>query len=139
MKLALALARRQLGRTGSNPAVGCVIVSDGRVVGQGATSDGGRPHAEAIALEQAGRLARGATVYVTLEPCAHKSIRGSTCAEILVEAGIQRLIGCIKDPDPRTAGRGFAWLEASGVVVQVGILADMACEQISDFIARLRA
>src|SRR5271163_5356847 len=102
MRTALALARRGLGAVWPNPAVGCVVVNEGRVVGRGWTQPGGRPHAETEALRRAGPAARGATAYVSLEPCAH---RGQTppCAEALVEAGIARCVVPIEDPDPRVA------------------------------------
>ena len=111
MREALALARRMLGRTSPNPAVGCVIVRGGRrggqIVGQGATAAGGRPHAEAVALARAGAKARGATAYVTLEPCAHQG-HTPPCARALVEAGVRRVVvGCI-DPYPPVRGRGVA-------------------------------
>jgi diaminohydroxyphosphoribosylaminopyrimidine deaminase / 5-amino-6-(5-phosphoribosylamino)uracil reductase len=119
---ALTLAERALGRTAPNPAVGCVIVSpDGRVVGRGWTQDGGRPHAEAVALAQAGSTAKGATAYVTLEPCAHLG-RTPPCAEALVKAGVARVVACIEDPDPRVQGKGFAILCNAGIEVVTGIL-----------------
>ncbi len=119
MGAALALARRGLGRVWPNPAVGCVIVAGGRVVGRGWTADGGRPHAETLALAQAGAAARGATAYVTLEPCAH---HGQTppCAEVLAAAGIARVVVSLTDPDPRVAGRGLDILRAAGVAVALG-------------------
>ena len=116
MMMALTLAERGLGQVAPNPAVGCVIVRDGVVVGRGWTQAGGRPHAETVALAQAGDKARGATAYVTLEPCAHHGKTGP-CAEALIEAGIARVVGAVADPDPRVAGRGFAMLEKAGVEV----------------------
>lgn len=124
--MALSLAARSLGRVAPNPAVGAVLVREGRVLGRGATAEGGRPHAEAVALAQAqarygaGAL-RGATAYVTLEPCAH---HGNTppCAEALIEAGIVRLVCPLQDPDPRVSGRGFAALSAAGVRVDTGLM-----------------
>src|SRR6056297_2763598 len=120
MALALSLARRGMGRVWPNPAVGCVIVRDGRIVGRGWTQPGGRPHAEAMALAQAGAAARGATAYVTLEPCAH---HGQTppCADALAVAGVARVVSTFSDPDPRVAGRGFARLEAAGIEVVTGL------------------
>ncbi len=117
---ALALAKRAVGRTAPNPSVGCVIVHDGRVVGRGWTQPGGRPHAEAMALAAAGDAARGATAYVTLEPCAHVSPRGPACADLLIAAGVARVVACGEDPDPRTGGQGFARLRAAGIDVAVG-------------------
>ena len=129
MKTALSLAARGLGRTAPNPSVGCVIVRvDGgrpRVVGRGWTQAGGRPHAETEALKQAGEAARGATAYVSLEPCAHKGQTGP-CARALIDAGIARVVGAVSDPDPRVAGRGFAMLEKAGVVVEEGLCSDEA-------------
>ena len=116
MGLALALARRQLGHTAPNPAVGCVLVRDGRIVATGATADGGRPHAERAALDRAGAASRGCTAYVTLEPCSH---HGQTppCAEALIEAGIGRVAIACLDRDPRVRGRGVAMLKAAGISV----------------------
>lgn len=114
-----ALARKARPLSRPNPAVGAILVKDGIVVGRGWTGDGGRPHAEAIALEQAGRTAKGATAYVTLEPCAHESTRGPCCAGLLAEAGIARAVVGVKDPDPRTAGAGIARLEAAGIAVEL--------------------
>ncbi|HXJ01016.1 MAG TPA: bifunctional diaminohydroxyphosphoribosylaminopyrimidine deaminase/5-amino-6-(5-phosphoribosylamino)uracil reductase RibD [Micropepsaceae bacterium] len=122
MRHALRLAERGLGDVAPNPSVGCVIVSrDGRVVGRGWTQTGGRPHAETVALAQAGEQARGACVYVTLEPCAH---HGQTppCANALIAAGVSRVVGAISDPDPRVAGAGFARLENAGIEVTRGVL-----------------
>ena len=107
MQAALGLARRGLGSVWPNPAVGAVLVRGGRVVGRGFTQAGGRPHAEAMALEQAGSLARGATVYVTLEPCCHAG-RGPACADLLIDAGVARVVVAAEDPDPRVDGAGIA-------------------------------
>ena len=112
MDHALALARRGLGNTWPNPAVGCVLVRDGRVVGRGWTQPGGRPHAERMALDQAGPLAAGATAYVTLEPCAHHG-RTPPCCDAIIAAGIGRVISALEDPDPRVAGRGHGLLRAA--------------------------
>jgi diaminohydroxyphosphoribosylaminopyrimidine deaminase/5-amino-6-(5-phosphoribosylamino)uracil reductase len=109
----LALRGRPLSRP--NPAVGAVIVKNGVVVGRGWTQPGGRPHAEAMALVQAGEAARGATAYVTLEPCAHRSERGPACADVLAEAGVARVVAGVADPDPRTAGEGTARLQRNGI------------------------
>lgn len=120
MRHALQLAARGLGRVWPNPAVGCVLVRDGRVVGRGWTQPGGRPHAERMALTQAGPLARGATAYVTLEPCAH---HGQTppCAEGLIDAGVVRVVSALTDPDSRVAGKGHAMLMAAGIDVRQGL------------------
>jgi len=136
MRSALALARRMLGRTSPNPAVGCVIVRGGRIVGQGATAAGGRPHAEAVALARAGARARGATAYVSLEPCAHQG-RTAPCARALVEAGVRRVVaGCV-DPYPPVRGRGIAILRAAGVAVTSGVLEDECRRLNAGFITRV--
>ncbi|MFC3627967.1 bifunctional diaminohydroxyphosphoribosylaminopyrimidine deaminase/5-amino-6-(5-phosphoribosylamino)uracil reductase RibD [Paracoccus angustae] len=136
MAHALRLARRGLGNVWPNPAVGCVIVQDGRVVGRGWTQPGGRPHAERVALDRAGALARGATAYVTLEPCAH---HGQTppCAEGLVAAGIVRVVSAMTDPDPRVAGRGHRILREAGVDVTEGIREPEAREVQAGFLSRV--
>jgi diaminohydroxyphosphoribosylaminopyrimidine deaminase / 5-amino-6-(5-phosphoribosylamino)uracil reductase len=140
MRKALALARRMLGRTSPNPAVGCVIVRGGRrgyrIVGQGATAAGGRPHAEAVALARAGARARGATAYVSFEPCAHRG-RTAPCARALVEAGVARVVvGCV-DPYPPVRGRGVAILRAAGVEVVSGVLEDECRRLNRGFITRV--
>ena len=112
---------------------------DGRVVGRGWTQGGGRPHAEAMALAQAGEAARGATCHVTLEPCAHVSPRGPACSDLLVAAGIARVVAALEDPDPRTAGAGFARLRAAGIAVTTGIAADGARRSMAGFLTRRRA
>ncbi len=137
MRAALALARRSLGRTWPNPAVGCVIVRDGRVIARGRTRDGGRPHAEADALAQAGEAARGATVYVTLEPCSHHG-KSPPCADALVKAGVSHVISAIEDPDPRVKGQGHARLTAAGIAVEVGEGAKEAAEINAGFLTRVR-
>ncbi|MFZ9133054.1 MAG: bifunctional diaminohydroxyphosphoribosylaminopyrimidine deaminase/5-amino-6-(5-phosphoribosylamino)uracil reductase RibD, partial [Gemmobacter sp.] len=123
MRLALALGRRGLGRVWPNPAVGCVIVAGGggfgRIIGRGTTAPGGRPHAETEALRMAGAAARGATAYVTLEPCAHHG-RTPPCAEALIAAGVARVVTAIEDPDPRVSGRGHAMLRAARIEVTTG-------------------
>ncbi|MEG3172499.1 bifunctional diaminohydroxyphosphoribosylaminopyrimidine deaminase/5-amino-6-(5-phosphoribosylamino)uracil reductase RibD [Sphingomonas sp. ZB1N12] len=136
MGTALALAERSRGRTAPNPNVGCVIVRDGRVVGRGWTQAGGRPHAEAMALAEAGAKARGATAYVTLEPCAHQSPRGPACSDLLIEAGVSRVVVALEDPDIRTAGRGFARLEMAGIAVTRGVRADEAKRSMAGFLTR---
>ena len=125
MQAALGLARRGLGSVWPNPAVGAVLVRGGRVVGRGFTQAGGRPHAEAMALEQAGSLARGATVYVTLEPCCHAG-RGPACADLLIDAGVARVVVAAEDPDPRVDGVGIARLRAAGIEVEVGLFREQA-------------
>ncbi|CAN5315463.1 bifunctional diaminohydroxyphosphoribosylaminopyrimidine deaminase/5-amino-6-(5-phosphoribosylamino)uracil reductase RibD [soil metagenome] len=123
MAAAIALSQRGAGRTGTNPNVGCIITSDGHVVGRGWTQAGGRPHAEAMALAQAGTLARGGTAYVTLEHCAHLSERGPRCATSLIAAGMARVLIAAGDPDPRTNGKGAALLRDAGIRVEEGLLA----------------
>ncbi|KQN24737.1 riboflavin biosynthesis protein RibD [Sphingomonas sp. Leaf33] len=136
MTAAIALSERSRGRTAPNPNVGCILVRDGRVVGRGWTQPGGRPHAEAMALAQAGEQARGATAYVTLEPCAHESARGPACAPSLAQAGVTRVVAGVVDPDPRTAGRGLALLREAGVAVTEGIGADDARRAMAGFLTR---
>jgi diaminohydroxyphosphoribosylaminopyrimidine deaminase / 5-amino-6-(5-phosphoribosylamino)uracil reductase len=125
MALALALGRRGLGRTHPNPAVGAVVVKDGVIVGRGWTQPGGRPHAEPVALEQAGSAARGATLYVTLEPCSHFG-KSPPCADAVIAAGISRVMSAIEDPNPEVAGAGHARLRAAGIAVDIGLGADEA-------------
>ena len=120
MRAALALARRGLGTTWPNPSVGCVIVRDGRVVGRGRTAAGGRPHAEPVALEMAGDLAKGATAYVTLEPCCHWG-QSPPCTDALIAAGIGRVVVATGDPDRRVNGQGLAKLQSAGIDVVVAM------------------
>jgi diaminohydroxyphosphoribosylaminopyrimidine deaminase / 5-amino-6-(5-phosphoribosylamino)uracil reductase len=120
MRLALTLGRRGLGRTWPNPAVGAVVVKDGIIVGRGWTQPGGRPHAEPVALKQAGEAARGATLYVTLEPCSHFG-RSPPCSDAVIAFGIARVVAAIEDPNPLVAGQGFTKLRAAGVAVDVGL------------------
>lgn len=136
MRLALALGRRGQGAVWPNPAVGCVIVKDGRILGRGWTAPGGRPHAEPQALAQAGAEAKGATAYVGLEPCAH---HGQTppCAEALTASGVRRVVTALEDPDPRVAGKGHAILRASGIDVTTGICADEARVDHAGFLLRV--
>jgi diaminohydroxyphosphoribosylaminopyrimidine deaminase/5-amino-6-(5-phosphoribosylamino)uracil reductase len=139
MAEALALAEEARGRSAPNPNVGCLIVSSaGKVVGRGATASGGRPHAEAIALEQAGKRASGATVYVTLEPCAHDSPRGPPCTDLLLAAKPARVVIALKDPDPRTSGKGIRRLRATGIEVKVGVSRDQAKRSLTGWLTRLR-
>jgi len=136
MRAALALARRGLGTTWPNPSVGCVIVNHGRVVGRGVTAPGGRPHAEVVALAIAREQARGATAYVTLEPCCHWG-RSPPCTDALIEAGITRVVAATRDPDPRVDGSGVAQLRAAGVAVDQGVLEPEACEVLEGFSRRI--
>jgi diaminohydroxyphosphoribosylaminopyrimidine deaminase/5-amino-6-(5-phosphoribosylamino)uracil reductase len=136
MGAALALASRGVGLTAPNPSVGCVLVRAGRVVGRGWTQPGGRPHAEAVALTDVD--ARGATAYVTLEPCAHQSARGPACADTLVAAGVARVVIAAADPDPRTNGRGIDRLRAAGIAVTTGVRAAEAESLMPGFLTRLR-
>ncbi|WP_414713810.1 bifunctional diaminohydroxyphosphoribosylaminopyrimidine deaminase/5-amino-6-(5-phosphoribosylamino)uracil reductase RibD [Sphingomonas sp.] len=136
MGAALALAERTRGRTAPNPNVGCVIVKDGRVAGRGWTQPGGRPHAEAMALAQAGADARGATVYTSLEPCAHVSPRGPACADLLIAAGVARVVAALPDPDPRTGGSGLQRLSAAGVAIAAGVGAAAARRAMAGFLTR---
>ena len=125
MRAALALGEDGQGTTWPNPSVGCLVVKAGRVLAQGRTQRGGRPHAERVALNAAGVAARGATAYVTLEPCAHWG-RTPPCAKALVEAGIARVVVACVDPDPRVDGRGIAWLEEAGIEVVTGVMEQKA-------------
>jgi diaminohydroxyphosphoribosylaminopyrimidine deaminase/5-amino-6-(5-phosphoribosylamino)uracil reductase len=136
MALALSLGRRGWGRVWPNPAVGCVIVRDDRIVGRGWTADGGRPHAETQALVQAGPAAAGATVYVTLEPCSH---HGHTppCAGALISAGVARVVVATGDPDPRVSGRGIEMLRSAGIVVETGLLESEARSDQIGFLNRI--
>ena len=122
MAAAIALSRRGRPASAPNPNVGCILVKDGRVLARGWTQAGGRPHAEAMALAAAGDTARGATAYVTLEPCAHASPRGPACSDALIAAGIARVVIAAQDPDPRTDGMGIARLQATGIEVVFNIL-----------------
>ena len=123
MDYALSLGRRALGTTAENPPVGCVVVKDGRVLGVGWTQPGGRPHAETEALKMAGGAAKGATAFVTLEPCAHHG-RTPPCAEALVDAGVARVVTALEDPDSRVSGGGHAILKAAGITVETGLLSE---------------
>lgn len=137
MSEAARLGEAARGRTAPNPNVGCVIVHDGKIVGRGATGVGGRPHAEAVAIDQAGPLANGATLYTTLEPCAHASERGPTCAAIIPESGIARAVIALKDPDPRTSGQGIDRLKKSGIKVKLGVGAEQARDSMSGYLSRI--
>ncbi|GHC68352.1 bifunctional diaminohydroxyphosphoribosylaminopyrimidine deaminase/5-amino-6-(5-phosphoribosylamino)uracil reductase RibD [Limoniibacter endophyticus] len=139
MAEALAFSRQHDGLTGTNPSVGTVIVRDDgegpRIIGRGVTAIGGRPHAETQALAEAGEGARGATAYVTLEPCAHHG-KTPPCAEKLVEAGIARVVGAAHDPDPRVSGKGYAILRTAGVEVTEGVMAEEASDQLASYLIR---
>ena len=136
MRHALTLAARGLGRVWPNPSVGCVIINHDRIVGRGRTADGGRPHAETVALAQAGDQAKGATAYVTLEPCAHQG-QTPPCAKALIKSGIKRVIVACEDPDPRVSGRGVAILKDAGVSVEIGCLKTEAMELQRGFLTRV--
>jgi diaminohydroxyphosphoribosylaminopyrimidine deaminase / 5-amino-6-(5-phosphoribosylamino)uracil reductase len=138
MAVAAALGERSRARTWPNPNVGCVIVKDGIVVGRGWTQSGGRPHAEAMALAQARSAARGATLYVTLEPCAHVSERGPTCSALIAEAGVARVVIGVGDPDPRTDGKGGESLRAAGLEVAEDVASAVAARSLEGFLTRQR-
>jgi diaminohydroxyphosphoribosylaminopyrimidine deaminase/5-amino-6-(5-phosphoribosylamino)uracil reductase len=138
MRAALALARRGLGMVWPNPAVGCVVVNQGRVVGRGWTQPGGRPHGETEALRRAGEAARGATAYVSLEPCCHWG-RTPPCTDALIAAGVTRVVVALEDPDPRVAGEGVRRLRAAGIAVETGLCAEEASEINAGFFTRVRA
>ena len=137
MRLALSLGRRGLGRTWPNPAVGAVIVRDEEIVGRGWTQPGGRPHAEIEALRRAGAMARGATLYVTLEPCSHHG-KSPPCADAVIASGIARVVSAMEDPNPEVAGRGHARLRSAGIAVDVGIEAATARRDHAGHIRRMR-
>lgn len=133
MRRAIALARGHVGQTGANPSVGCVLVKNGVVVGEGVTAQGGRPHAEEQALAQAGPAARGAVAYVTLEPCGARSSGAASCSELLVRAGVAQVLIACEDASPFAAGQGAERLQAAGVEVRLGLLADEAQELYADY------
>ncbi len=135
MALALSLGRRGQGRVWPNPAVGCVIVAQGRIIGRGWTQDGGRPHAETEALAQAGAGARGATVYVTLEPCAHHG-KTPPCAQALIDSGVARVVVATTDRDTRVDGAGLSMLRDAGIEVTLGVLEADALDDHAGFFAR---
>ena len=137
MSKALDLARGQKGRTGDNPSVGCLIVKEGVIVGQGVTSDGGRPHGETNALQIAGDQAEGADVYVTLEPCSHYG-QTAPCASALIKAGIRRCFIAVIDPDPRVHWRGAALLQEAGIDTVIGLGSEAARAINADFFARIK-
>ncbi len=137
MRAALGLARRGLGQVWPNPAVGCILVNEGRVVGRGSTQQGGRPHAETEALTRAGAAGKGATAYVTLEPCRHHG-RTPPCADALIGAGVARVVAAIEDPDPRVSGAGLSRLRAAGIAVETGLCAAEAEELNAGFFCRVK-
>jgi len=137
MALALALGRRGLGRTWPNPAVGAVIVKDGIIVGRGWTQPGGRPHAEIETLRRAGEAARGATLYVTLEPCSHYG-KSPPCADAIIAGGVSRVVAALEDPNPEVAGAGHARLRAAGIAVDIGVGAEAARHDHAGHIRRMR-
>jgi len=138
MDEALRLGEEARGQSAPNPNVGCVIVSSGgRIVGRGATAPGGRPHAEVVALAQAGKRANGATVYVTLEPCVHDSPRGPACTDLLLKARPECLVIALKDPDPRTTGKGIRKLRRAGIEVNLGMGREAAKRSLAGWLTRL--
>ncbi len=137
MQLALTLGRRGLGRTWPNPAVGAVVVKDGVIVGRGWTQAGGRPHAEPVALAHAGEAARGATLYVTLEPCSHFG-KSPPCADAIIASGVARVVSAIEDPNPEVAGQGHARLRAAGITVDIGLGAAEAARDHAGHFRRVR-
>ena len=137
MAVALTLGRRGLGRTWPNPAVGAVLVRDGVIVGRGWTQRGGRPHAEVEALRRADTAARGATLYVTLEPCSHYG-KSPPCADAIAAAGVARVVSALEDPNPKVAGQGHRRLRAAGIVVEVGVGAEAARHDHAGHIRRIR-
>jgi diaminohydroxyphosphoribosylaminopyrimidine deaminase/5-amino-6-(5-phosphoribosylamino)uracil reductase len=135
---ALALGEHARGQSAPNPNVGCVIVSSsGRVLGKGMTAPGGRPHAEQVALEQAGKRAQGATVYVTLEPCGHESPRGPACTDLLLAVKPERIIIALRDPDPRTSGKGVRRLRRAGIEVTLSVCREAAKRSLAGWLTRL--
>lgn len=133
MRRAISLARRGLGLTAPNPSVGCVLVRDGAVVGEGFTAPGGRPHAEELALQQAGDKARGAVAYVTLEPCGARSSGAASCSELLAGSGVVEVVVACDDASPFASGQGAERLRAAGIAVRLGVLADEAAELYADY------
>lgn len=138
MARAIALADAQLGKTAPNPPVGCVIVRDGAPLSEGATANGGRPHAEELALPAAGEAARGATAYVTMEPCGARSSGRVSCAQRLIDAGVTRVVIATEDPSPFAAGRGVERLRAAGLQVEIGLMAEEASGLAEGYLNRLK-
>lgn len=137
MRRAIAVAAANVGKTGENPSVGCVLVKDGRIVAEAATAETGRPHAEELALAAAGEAAKGATAYVTLEPCAERSTGAASCSERLARAGVVRVVVACDDASRFAAGQGEARLRAAGIVVETGLLADEAAMLYGGYRPRL--
>lgn len=136
MQVALNIGQRHLGQTWPNPSVGCVLVKDNRVIARAVTGQGGRPHAESLALGYAGRRAKGCMAYITLEPCAHSG-ETPACAKLLVEAGVKRVIVAVKDPDDRVSGKGIEILKSAGIDVITGVLEDEARQAHRGFFSRI--
>lgn len=139
MRAALERAAVLKGRTGVNPTVGCVIVKEGVVIATGATGEGGRPHAEEVACDAAGAAAKGATAYVTLEPCAQRSTGAASCTDRLIAAGVSRVVIAVGDPHPFADGAGVARLLAAEIDVEIGVCAVEAAALNADFFERVRA
>lgn len=136
MRHAIELGVSNLGNTGPNPSVGCVIVKDGAIISEGFTQNGGRPHAEYNALEKIGFNAEGCDIYVSLEPCAHLSERGPSCSLTIIKAKPKRVIIALIDQDPRTKNNGVKMLESAGIIVEVGLLEAEAKEAHKEFLSR---
>lgn len=139
MRAALDCAAVLKGRTGANPTVGCVIVKDGVVIGEGATGHGGRPHAEEVACDAAGEAAQGATAYVTLEPCAQRSTGAASCTDRLISAGVARVVIAVSDPHPFADGAGVARLLAAQIDVEIGVCEAEAAAMNAAFFERVRS
>lgn len=138
MRRAIALAAARVGSTGSNPAVGCLIVRDGKMIAEAATAEGGRPHAEEQALAAAGAAARGAVAYVTLEPCGERSSGAASCSELLIDAGVARVVAACADPSPKASRRGLVRLEQVNVAVETGVLEEEAVPLYRAYLASQR-
>lgn len=136
MAAAIALSWRGRGNSGPNPNVGCIIVKNGHIIGRGWTQASGRPHAEAMALKQAGDNAKDADIYTTLEPCAHESTRGPSCTSLIIAAKPARLICALTDPDPRTNGKGLAHIKTAGIHITDGIMTKEASRTMAGFLMR---
>ncbi|GAD59761.1 bifunctional diaminohydroxyphosphoribosylaminopyrimidine deaminase/5-amino-6-(5-phosphoribosylamino)uracil reductase RibD [Brevundimonas sp. BAL450] len=139
MRRAIGLARDQMGKTWPNPAVACVVVKDGEMVAEAATAPGGRPHAEEQAVPAAGDRAKGATAYVTMEPCGARSSGRTSCAQYLIEAGVERVVIACLDPSPFAAGRGVERVRAKGLEVETGVLSDEAAILYEGYLHRLES